>query len=254
MVPSDLFQCSWVSFHVFDTGLGRAFFYHTLAQWELVSWWVNCLFATMTFILATWNEEAKTQCCSYITYSRNPTTRWSARPLTTTYWELVTCTAPLRTTYWPWEPMVDPGDLVTLVYAPLGTSNYVAAKLPDRGCKPQKMHSGWSAHPIWAPCQLARPPKKVNSNLFAGRASPWHHGGTTAWYKKPSCSESVSDDGETRFTGDIEEIEREYLHNGMRIAPLQHYLSCALALDTGHLSSYSRLLFCVERKKPLRIQ
>ena len=31
--------------------------------------------------------------------------------------------------------------------------------------------------------------------------------------KKPSCSESVSDDGETRFTGDIEEIEREYLHN-----------------------------------------
>ena len=29
--------------------------------------------------------------------------------------------------------MVDPGDLVTLVYAPLGTSNYAAAKLPDRG-------------------------------------------------------------------------------------------------------------------------
>ena len=36
----------------------------------------------------------------------------------------------------------------------------------------------------------------------------------------------------------LEEIEKEYLQNEMRIAPLQHYLSCALPLDTGHLSSF----------------
>ena len=42
----------------------------------------------------------------------------------------------------------------------------------------------------------------------------------------------------------LEEIEKEYLHNEMRIGPLQHYLSCALALDMGHLSCYSRRLLC----------
>ena len=43
-----------------------------------------------------------------------------------------------------------------------------------------------------------------------------------------------------------EEIGKE-----MRIAPLQHYLSCALALDTGHLSSYARRLL---EENPLRVQ
>ena len=51
----------------------------------------------------------------------------------------------------------------------------------------------------------------------------------------------------------LEEIEKEYLHNEMRIGPLQHYLSCALALDMGHLSSYSRRLLCVV-DNPLRVQ
>ena len=45
-----------------------------------------------------------------------------------------------------------------------------------------------------------------------------------------------------------EEIGKE-----MRIAPLQHYLSCAFALDTGHLSANSRLLFCV-LENLLRVQ
>ena len=77
-----------------------------------------------------------------------------------------------------------------------GNQQLCCCQIARQGGNPQKMHS---AHPILtgAPCQLARPSKKTNSNFLQVVILL----GTTAWYKKPSCSESVSDDGETRFTG-----------------------------------------------------
>ena len=98
------------------------------------------------------------------------------------------------------------------------------------GGEPQKMHSGWSAHPILtgAPCQLAGTLKKANSNFLHVVILL----GTLRDIKSlPALNLFQMMEGHDLQ----EEIRKE-----MRIAPLQHYLSCALALDMGHLSSYSR--------------
>ena len=124
----------------------------------------------------------------------------------------------------PWEQHTGPGNprwtLGTWSHRYMHPWEPATMLLPNcqTGGKPQKMYPCWLVHPILtgAPCQLARPSKKTNSNFLQVVILL----GTTAWYKKPSCSESVSDDGATRFTGGNRKEIFAQLNAYLGIAPI----------------------------------